>query len=40
VTIREHVEDDDLVQTAIDSLPPTWETFVLGVCARENQRIF
>ena len=31
------MEDDDLVQTAIDGLPPIWETFVSSVYARENQ---
>lgn len=38
--IGENVEDDVLVQTAIGGLPPTWETFILGICARENQPSF
>ena len=37
VAIGGNVEDDDLVQIAIDGFPPTWKTFVSGVSARENQ---
>lgn len=40
ITIGENVEDDDLVQIAIDGLPPIWETIVSGVCAHENQPTF
>lgn len=40
VLIGENVEDDDLVQTIIDGLPLTWETFVSGICACENQPFF
>lgn len=35
--IGENMDDDDLVQKTIDGLPPTWETFVSGICAHENQ---
>lgn len=40
IAIGENVEDDDLVQTTIDGLPSIWETFVSGLCARENQPKF
>jgi hypothetical protein len=33
-------EDDDLVQIVFDGLPPSWETFLVGVNARENQPDF
>jgi hypothetical protein len=31
-----NVDDDDLVQTAVDGLPPSRETFMSGVNACEN----
>ena len=31
------VDDDDLVQTVVDGLPNTWETFLASVSGRENQ---
>ena len=34
------VEDDDLVQTTVDGLPPTWEVFLSGVNSRETQPDF
>lgn len=34
------VEDDDLVQTDVDGLPPTWEVFLSGVNSRETQPDF
>ena len=34
------VDDDDLVQTVVDGLPSSWETFMASVCGRENQRTF
>jgi hypothetical protein len=34
------VDDDDLVQTVVDGLPPSWETFLAGINARENQPDF
>ena len=34
------VEDDGLVHTTLDGLPSTWETFVSGINARENQLSF
>jgi predicted secreted Zn-dependent protease len=33
-------DDDNLVQTAVDCLPPSWETFLSGVNAHENQPNF
>ena len=38
--IRVSVEDDDLVQTAVDGLPASWETFLAGIIAREVQPVF
>ena len=34
------VKDDDLVQTAVDGLPPTWEVFLSGINSRETQPDF
>ena len=34
------VEDDYLVQTAVDGLPPNWEVFVSGINSRETQPDF
>ena len=34
------VEDDDLVQTVVDGLPPTWEVFLSGINSRETQPDF
>ena len=34
------VDDDDLVQTVVDGLPSSWETFMASVCRRENQPSF
>jgi hypothetical protein len=34
------VDDDDLVQTAVDGLPPSCETFLARINARENQPDF
>jgi hypothetical protein len=34
------VDDDDLVQTVVDGLPPAWEVFLSGVNARETQPNF
>ena len=34
------VDDDDLVQTMVDGLPSSWETFMESVCGRENQPTF
>jgi hypothetical protein len=34
------IDDDDLVQTAVDGLPSSWETFLAGINARENQPDF
>ena len=33
-------DDDDLVQTVVDGLPSSRETFMAFVCGRENQRTF
>ena len=30
------VDDDDLVQTVVDGLPSSWETFMASVSGREN----
>ena len=30
------IDDDDFVQTAVDGLPSSWETFLAGINAREN----
>jgi hypothetical protein len=40
VAIGETMDDDDLVHTALDGRPSTWETFVSGVDAHENQPTF
>ena len=32
------VDDDDLVQTVVDGLPSSWETFKTSVCGRENHQ--
>ena len=34
------VDDDDLVQTMVDGLPSSWETFMTSVYGRENQPTF
>ena len=34
------VDDDDLVQTVVDALPSSWETFMASVSGRENQPTF
>ena len=34
------VDDDDLVQTVVDGLPSSWETFMAFVSGRENQPTF
>ena len=34
------VDDDDLVQTMVDGLPSSWETFMASVSGRENQPTF
>ena len=34
------VDDDDLVQTVVDGLPNSWETFLASVSGRENQPNF
>ena len=34
------VDDDDLVQTVVDCLPSSWETFMASVSGRENQPTF
>ena len=33
-------DDDDLVQTVVDGLPSSWETFMASVSGRENQPTF
>jgi hypothetical protein len=33
-------DDDDLVQTVVDGLPSSWETFLAKINARENQPDF
>ena len=38
--IRVNVDVDELVQTAVDGLPPSWETFLSSVNACENQLNF
>ena len=35
VAIEVVVDDDDLVQTAVDGLPESWETFLSSVNGRE-----
>ena len=32
----EKIENKELVDMALNGFPPQWETFVQGVCAREN----
>jgi hypothetical protein len=39
-TIRVAVDDDDLVQTTVDGLPESWETFLSSVNGREVQPNF
>ena len=39
-TIGVPVDDDDLVHTAFDGLPSTWETFLVAVSGRESQPNF
>ena len=34
------VDDDDLVQTVVDGLPSSWETFMASVSGRENHPTF
>ena len=34
------VDDDDLVQTVVDGLRSSWETFMASVCGWENQPTF
>ena len=34
------VDDDDLVQVVFDGLPPSWETFLSNINAREHQPDF
>jgi hypothetical protein len=34
------VDDDDLVQTIVDGLPPAWVVFLSGINARETQPNF
>jgi hypothetical protein len=34
------VDDDDLVQTTVNGLPPSWEAFLSGINARETQPNF
>ena len=34
------MNDDDLVQTAVDCIPMSWETFLASVNGRENQPSF
>ena len=34
------IEDDDLVQTVVDGLPASWETFLARITAREVQPDF
>ena len=34
------VDDDDLVQTMVDGLPSSWETFMASFSGRENQPTF
>ena len=34
------VDDDDLVQTVVDGLPSSWETFMESISGHENQPTF
>ena len=34
------VDDDDLIQTVVNGLPNSWETFLASVSGRENQPNF
>ena len=34
------MDEDDLIQTVFDGLPPSWETFLFSVIGRENQPDF
>ena len=34
------VDDDDLVQTVVDGLPSSWETFLVSISGREVQPKF
>ena len=34
------IDGDDLVQTVVDGLPSSWETFMASVNGRENQPTF
>ena len=34
------VDDDDLVQTVVDGLPSSWETFMASINGRETQTTF
>jgi hypothetical protein len=40
VVIGIKVDDDDLVQSIVDGLPSSWETFLARINARENQPNF
>ena len=40
IAIGVTVDDDDLVQTMVDGLPSSWETFMASVSGRENQPTF
>ena len=40
IAISITVDDDDLVQTVVDGLLSSWETFMASVCGRENQPTF
>lgn len=40
IAIGETVSDEDLVSVALNGLPVSWETFIAGVSARENQPFF
>ena len=40
ITIGITVDDDDLVETIVDGLPNSWETFLASVSGRENQPNF
>jgi hypothetical protein len=39
VSIREKMDDLELVNMALNSLPKSWERFVKGFCAREKLKI-
>ena len=38
-TIGITVDDDDLVQTIVDGLPNSWETFLASVSGRESAKL-